>query len=615
MILAFVLIVLVLFLYQVWITRTQKGKVAPTAELPEVPAEEVERRTEAVRSDEAAQVSAVAERDVVVDTDLLRIVVTNVGLKSVQLKGYDGLGGGWIEEAEELVKVSRTESMARLVKELRNGYKGVEAEEVPGWAARIDELVTALEKDYGDVEGELKGRVHRMGLLPSWLEKNYRGWVELIPYGERALGLDVPEVDLASCAFRIERSGLPEGERVRFVYSLSAGDSLTKEFTFRNGTYQWGLRLLGADVDNLQLKWGGGLAVTEENKKDDLGYASAVVSLGGKYQKRTLVALKKDGEAGWREPGRVDWVGLRTKYFLACLIPQDPLETAGFEARFDSLPGRISAHRAAFGCMRAPVVEGRASIALDTRGRDLTVYVGPLDYDTLKSMGVGLERVVDLGWGWISPISRGILALFKAIYRLIPNYGVVIITFSCIMMVVFFPLTRRGLHQMQEMQKLQPKMEALRKKFKNEPQKLNVEIMKLYRQQGVNPLGGCLPLVFQMPVFFALFSVLRSTIELRRAGFMLWIDDLSIPDTIGHIGELPVHVLPILMLISMVIQQRFTTMDPRQKAMAYMMPIMFTFIFWNFPAGLVLYWLSYNVLSIIQHWLVRRREGEGKGVV
>lgn len=171
------------------------------------------------------------------------------------------------------------------------------------------------------------------------------------------------------------------------------------------------------------------------------------------------------------------------------------------------------------------------------------------------------------------------------------------------MMIIFYPLTFRSLRSMREMQKMQPKINALREKYKSDPQKLNAEMIGIYRKEGINPLGGCLPLLFQMPVFWALFAILRSMIELRGAQF-LWIGDLSERD--------PFFILPILMAGSMYIQQRFTPTDPRQKAMTLMMPLVMLFIFWSFPAGLVLYWLVYNILSVVQHYLLHRRREEPK---
>lgn len=617
-IVAFILVVLVLFLYQA-LVKTGKRVAPPSAERTET-TPEVEWPAAKLPSEPMVpEIPAAEEKEVVVETDLLRAVITNLGVKSFQLKGYRGLGGGWIEEVEELKKLSKSRELDLLSKELKNGYKGMMGAELHEWMGRIEDLVAGVEKTYRGEKGEFEERVRKIGELPAWLEENYRGWVELVPYGARALSLDLPGADLGDSPFTITKYRLRDGERASIVYELPSGESLTEELSFENGSYQFKLKVTGEKSDNFRLNWDGGLAVTEQNKNDDLGYSAAVASLGGEFRKKNLLGLKKEGEGGWRGEGTVHWVGLKTKYFLACLIPEDSMKTEGFVAAFQPLASEPSAQEAGIGCMpgMGKTVEGRISLALKTRGRDLSVYVGPLDYDTLKGMGRGLEKVVDLGWGWISPISRGILALFKGIHSVVPNYGLVIIMFSCLVMVVFFPLTRRSLHQMQAMQKLQPKVEALRKKLKDEPQRMNVEMMRLYKEQRVNPLGGCLPLVFQMPVFFALFSVLRSTIELRRAGFLLWMDDLSVPDTLCHIplpqgGEFALHTLPILMLVSMIVQQRFTPTDPRQKTMAYMMPIIFTFIFWNLPAGLVLYWLSYNVLSIAQHYLIRRRERERK---
>jgi YidC/Oxa1 family membrane protein insertase len=200
------------------------------------------------------------------------------------------------------------------------------------------------------------------------------------------------------------------------------------------------------------------------------------------------------------------------------------------------------------------------------------------------------------------------------VHEVIPNYGVVIILLSALTKLLFWPLTQKSFKSMREMQKLQPAMAELKEKYKDDPQKLNKAMMELYRERGVNPLGGCLPMLLQMPVFIALFNVLRTTIELRRAPFMLWINDLSSPDIIAKMPfSLPfignnLSLLPILMGVAMFVQQKMQSADPKQAALTYMMPIIFTVLFFTFPSGLVLYWLVNNILTIGHQYLMNRAD-------
>ena len=192
------------------------------------------------------------------------------------------------------------------------------------------------------------------------------------------------------------------------------------------------------------------------------------------------------------------------------------------------------------------------------------------------------------------------LPLLLALYKVFPNYGVVIIIFSILVKVVVYPLTHKSYTASAEMQKLQPKIAALRERHKDDPQKLNRATMRLYKEHGVSPLGGCLPMLVQMPVFIALYRTLSSMIELRQAEFVWWLTDLSRPD--------PLKVLPILMGLTSFIQQKMMMKDPKQKAMVYIMPVFMTFIFLRFASGLVLYWTMFNVLSAVQQFVTERRK-------
>jgi YidC/Oxa1 family membrane protein insertase len=224
---------------------------------------------------------------------------------------------------------------------------------------------------------------------------------------------------------------------------------------------------------------------------------------------------------------------------------------------------------------------------------------------------------MSLGWAWlIRPISEYVmLPIFTAIHYVVPNWGLVIIIFSILIKLAMHPLSKSQMKSMKKMQKLQPLMDELRTKYKDDPQKMNQSIMNLYKEYGVNPAGGCLPLLLQMPIMYALYAVFRGAIELRQANFVGWIKDLSIPDIIYHlpfklplIGIQDISGIAVIMGITMFIQTKMTTKDPRQKAMVWMMPIMMTFLFNGFPSGLNLYYAVFNVLGIGQQLLINKQE-------
>jgi YidC/Oxa1 family membrane protein insertase len=226
---------------------------------------------------------------------------------------------------------------------------------------------------------------------------------------------------------------------------------------------------------------------------------------------------------------------------------------------------------------------------------------------------------MSLGWAWlIRPISEYImLPIFTAIHYVIPNWGLVIIIFSILIKVALHPLSKTQMKSMKKMQKLQPLMDEMREKYKDDPQKMNQSIMNLYKEYGVNPAGGCLPLLLQMPIMYALYSVFRGAIELRQASFVGWITDLSIPDVIYRlsfklplIGIQDISGIAVLMGVTMFFQTKMTTKDPRQKAMVWMMPIMMTFLFNGFPAGLNLYYTVFNILSIGQQLLINKQHDD-----
>jgi YidC/Oxa1 family membrane protein insertase len=268
---------------------------------------------------------------------------------------------------------------------------------------------------------------------------------------------------------------------------------------------------------------------------------------------------------------------------------------------------------------------GRATIAVQATPTiapgqswegQVTVFLGPKEYDRLKALG--LEGAINFGgfpiprsWGGLPMEWLGvpILLLMNWVYQHVGNYGVAIILLTVVSKILFYPLTVKSMRSMKAMQALQPQINALRSKHKGDPQRLQRETMELYRQHKVNPMGGCLPMVAQVPIFYALYLALSVSVELQNATFFcfgrlfgvdLWICDLASHD--------PTYVLPILMGVTMFVQQKMTPVagDPRQAKMMLIMPFVFTFMFLNLPSGLVLYWTVSNMLQILQQWYMDR---------
>ena len=285
--------------------------------------------------------------------------------------------------------------------------------------------------------------------------------------------------------------------------------------------------------------------------------------------------------------GSLTWTALQDKYFLAALIPPDGAGTVVVRKSAD--------HEVTAGIRHFPVPGHQVSA--------YRLYAGPKEYDRLRSYRLNLEETIDFGWfiygSWslVRLIAQPLFAVLRLFHDFTNNYGVAIILLTASIKVLFVPLTHKSYVSMRAMQELQPKVTALQKKYKDDRQKLQQELMELYRKHKVNPLGGCLPMVLQIPVFIALFNIFYTTIELRHAPFVLWIKDLSDKD--------PYYILPIIMGVSMVVQQKLqpTSMDPTQAKILLFLPILFTYFFLWFPSGLVLYWLVNNILSILQMYI------------
>ena len=314
-----------------------------------------------------------------------------------------------------------------------------------------------------------------------------------------------------------------------------------------------------------------------------------------------LEEIKPDDleEASKTLKGNITWAAYEGTYFMTGVIPE--------------INEDISLKLSAEGEKVRTLLIGAEEV-IPAKGHlqyNYQVYFGPKKMAELKEAGHDLERIVN--FGWFDKLAQPALYLLNFFYGYVGNYGVAIILVTILIKLLFFPIAQKGLKSMKNMQKIQPKMAKLKEKYKNDKTRLNEEMMGLYKTYKVNPMGGCLPMVLQIPVFFALYKVLLQAIELRHAPFMLWITDLSAPDRlmigmdIPYLGGIP--VLTLLMGGSMFLQQRMTPApaDPTQAKIMMFLPVIFTFMFLNFASGLVLYWLVNNLLTIGQQYVINKQ--------
>jgi len=287
-------------------------------------------------------------------------------------------------------------------------------------------------------------------------------------------------------------------------------------------------------------------------------------------------------------PG-VSWSGFESKYFLAAMISQNPSTTS------------LSLSRDARNMVSVSLKGPKNLIPPGQFGSfRYSLYMGPKDYSILKAEGADLENAIDFG-SWLKWLAMPLLVTLKFLYRYVHNYGIAIIILTILIKILFWPLGNKSYKSMKEMQKLQPKINELREKYKNDKTKLSQETMAMYKTHKVNPLGGCLPMIIQIPVFFGLYKALLYAIELRHSPLAWWIKDMSAKD--------PYYITPIIMGATMFLQQKMTPQmgDPMQAKIMLWMPVIFTFLFLNFPSGLVIYWLFNNIISIGQQYYINKR--------
>ncbi len=444
--------------------------------------------------------------------------------------------------------------------------------------------------------------------------------IEMIPGDASA----TPELTFAGGQFSTStinfEASLPPGQYdvtsdyfdLAYVYRPERGGEIIKRFRFYPDSYHYdlfvevnGLTELGFDRQ-YNLIWNTPLGITEPQPEMDYEAMEAVAMQSG--SRETLDDFD-DGKLDQSLSGNTSWAGVRNKYFASVMIPTNRTAESVFAK---GLKGKVT------------LPSGEVEQRLITVGLDMpfaaltpslvdsfTVFVGPLDYNILSEYKVGLEDMLGIGTtpyvGWIiKPFAIAVIWLLPKMHSVIPNYGLVIILFALLVKLITMPLSMKSFKSMNAMKELQPKIEELKKRYKKNPQALNQETMKLYKAHGVNPLSGCLPILPQMPLFFALFSVFRSTILLRDAPFVWFISDLSRGAT--GLAD-PYIVLVVIMVAAQFISQKLTMATSQQnKAFLYIMPLFMGFIFYRFAAGLVLYWTCFSVFSLIDYFAFKRKK-------
>jgi len=394
---------------------------------------------------------------------------------------------------------------------------------------------------------------------------------------------------------------LPAGQK-QLVVTLKGknadGVLIQKEFVFTQGSYLINVRYVLTNESDTAWKGYMNTQLLRTSPQEDKSsmfhvgsYTGASYSNPGKsrYKKvnfndMTKASLDVETEGGW--------IAMQQHYFLTAWVP-----TADSKNRFYT---RAMNGDFTIGSVSQPL------LIVPTKTQEISsqLYLGPEITGVLKAISPGLDLTVDYGWLWF--LSSLLFSLMKAIYTIVGNWGWSIVLVTVFIKLAFYRLSATSYKSMAGMRKLQPKLQALRERYGDDKAKISQATMEMYRQEKVNPLGGCLPIVVQIPVFIALYWVLLESVELRQAPFIFWIKDLATAD--------PYHILPIIMGATMLIQQKLNPAppDPMQAKIMMFLPILFTGLFWSFPAGLVLYWIVNNSLSILQQWYITRKYSDDK---
>ncbi len=379
-----------------------------------------------------------------------------------------------------------------------------------------------------------------------------------------------------------------KNENITVSFVASINDlTVVKNYTFHPSSYSFDLSVQLINNSDKLVNGRLNLSLVSPWDKDDKSqmytFVGPVTFNGEDLEEDKPANLEKSPKI---YKSNIVWSGYTSKYFLNVINPKEASEQLFINSGEGFVENKFTSADISL------VKDQKASFTY-------TAYFGPKQDEFLSASGHQFENAIN--YGFFHPLSKPLMVVLKFFYGFIGNYGFAIILLTVCIKLIFWPLTQKSYKSMKGMQKLQPEMKKMREKHGKDKQKLNQEMMSFYKDNKVNPLGGCLPMVIQIPVFFALYRVLLGSIELRHAPFMLWITDLSAKD--------PYYVTPLIMGVTMFLQQKMTptNMDPTQAKIMLMMPVVFTFMFLNFPSGLVLYWLTNNLLTILQQYLIKRQ--------
>ena len=432
------------------------------------------------------------------------------------------------------------------------------------------------------------------------LPQKRQGLVELVDVKEGMpypLAITFPEssVDIApdsiyeTTTANLDMINAKEKQRLTFFQTYDDKIKVEKIFTFNPDNYTVGLDVKVSNLTDSPVNQTAKLSWQQyadpKQEEDSYGHDGPIASVAKSIERQVLKDLNKEKIYG----PNILWGGYESKYFIASFIPGNPSLTS------------ISMNRDAKDMVSVSIKGQKELIPGGQSGSfSYSLYLGPKEHNLLKAQNVGLEDAIDFG-SWLKWLAMPLLFVVNFIHNYVANYGVAIIILTLLIKIIFWPLGNLSYKSMKEMQNLQPKIAEMKEKYKNDQAKLSQETMALYRTHKVNPFGGCLPIVIQIPIFFGLYKALLYSIELRHSPLFWWIQDLSAKD--------PYYITPIIMGATQFIQQKMTpTMgDPMQAKIMLFMPVVFTFFFLNFPSGLVIYWLFNNVFSIGQQYYTNRK--------
>ena len=419
------------------------------------------------------------------------------------------------------------------------------------------------------------------------------------------LGENIPNIEWGS--YKVNRQNIAvkagaQPESLIYEWESPQGIRIRTEFLFYADKYEIGLSVTVANesdyvIDDTLLF---NIAhVPQEMRRSYGSFEGMALLLGNKLEE-----VKESKIQGKQFLDQISWIAYEEPYFMTAIISENDKKATAKGAVLPDGEIRIS-------YIPSPFNLGKNESTI----RNFTLYLGPRDLYILKTLNKNLEKAVN--FGWFDIIAKPLLVALRFFNKYLSNYGLSIILLTILIKILFWPLTRKSYQSMKEMRKLQPMMAKLREKYKNNKQEMNKQLMGLYKTYKINPMGGCLPMLVQMPVFFAFYRILPNSIELRHAPFVLWVNDLSAPERLFSFPftiplMAPPYGIPILTLLmgaSMFLQQKMTPMtgDPAQAKMMMLLPVVFTFLFINFPSGLVLYWLVNNILSIAQQYRINRQ--------